>query len=187
MKSPSKYCHGIRGHTSGVQIHHSCLKILPTQDHILYYNLSTAQQSTQALWDAVRRLELKKITGKTKNCPHTLTSKFIGCHIFYVPNMVGFHSMIIPDPYCSMAFCAELVVALDFDLLFKSCSTYCDKFECHAAPLALSCICHFTENDIFIGNHKGSSCCTPKPLPDNLHTIEPYWFCSQIHVLIQAR
>merc|ERR1712051_252562 len=85
--------------------------------------------------------------------------------------------------YCT-AFCAELVVALDFDLLFKSCSTYCDKFECHAAPLALSCICHFTENDIFIGNHKGSSCCTPKPLPDNLHTIEPNSFCCQIHVLI---
>ena len=88
--------------------------------------------------------------------------------------------MTIPDPY-GTAFCAELVVALDFDLLFKSCSTYCDKFECHAAPLALSCICHFTENDIFIGNHKGSSCCTPKPLPDNLHTIEPNSFCCQIH------
>ena len=91
------------------------------------------------------------------------------------------------DDSYGTAFCAELVVALDFDLLFKSCSTYCDKFECHAAPLALSCICHFTENDIFIGNHKGSSCCTPKPLPDNLHTIEPNSFCCQIHVLIQAR
>ena len=94
--------------------------------------------------------------------------------------------MMIPDPY-GTTFCAELVVALDFDLIFKSCSTYCDKFECHAAPLALSCICHFTENDIFIGNHKGSSCCTPKPLPDNLHTIEPNSFCCQIHVLVQAR
>ena len=99
------------------------------------------------------------------------------------PNMVGIIlHMMIPDLY-STTFCAEL----DFDLLFKSCSTYCDKFECHAAPLALSCICHFTENDIFIGNHKGSSCCTPKPLPDNLHTIEPNSFCCQIHVLIQAR
>ena len=43
----------------------------------------------------------------------------------YMPELVGFQTMVILDPY-SITFNAVGVFGLDFQLLFKSRSSYCD-------------------------------------------------------------
>ena len=44
--------------------------------------------------------------------------------LLYMPELVGFQTMVILDPY-GMTFDAVGVFGLDFQLLFKSGSSYC--------------------------------------------------------------
>ena len=52
---------------------------------------------------------------------HQIFGKFSST---YLPELVGFQTMVILNLYC-IFFHAVIVFALEFDLLFKYCSTYC--------------------------------------------------------------
>ena len=58
---------------------------------------------------------------------HLLKNQFLKISP-YMPELLGFETMLIIDPY-GMAFDAMLVAGLVFSLLFKLVSSYCDVFE----------------------------------------------------------
>ena len=56
-----------------------------------------------------------------------------------MPELLGFQTMVILDPY-GMTFDAEGVFGLDFWLLFKSGSSYCDqRVQSERSPTFLGC------------------------------------------------